>query len=522
MSLHFLVAALRRRWVACVVVALVGLLAAAGYLLVSPPSHAAKTTLILSHDPQLDPTRAMSTDVALLDTRTVAAETVAKLGLDMTPEDFRKTLTVVQISSELLSIELNAPTGDEAVRRLDTLSSTYLDFRAQQLTLQSNSTVQGLQKQIDDLNAQVKTLSQRIEQLSATAANSSELGDAISQRANAQGRIDTLTQSIEDAELKTSSIVSSSRVVDPAAVEPGLALRGLALGLASGLIGGLALGCGTVLFFAIVSDRIRRRSDVAEALGVPVTISVGRLTPLSPGLQRLPFLRSVERRRATDRERLAHAITAQLNTSGRRSIGIACVDNVVEVGHAVATAAAELSARGEVTVVIDLSDQGAVDQGAIDQGAIDHTVVDQGHSTLGGGVGPATILRPKGVPALATTIADLAVVGGSHREGIASSPETADVTLVLAELDPSVGADHLKTWTDRALVVVTAGRSNAERLRTVGDLLRAARVEFRAAALIRAEPRDDSSGAAIVTPAPAATGREEQGKASTPRRSEAR
>ncbi len=317
-SLHFLVAALRRRWVVCVVVALVGLLAAAGYLLVFPPSHAAKTTLILSHDPQLDPTRAMSTDVALLDTRTVAAETIAKLGLDMTPEDFQQTLTVVPISSELLSIELKAPTGDEAVRRLETLSSTYLDFRGQQLTLQSDSTVQGLQKQIDDLNAQVKTLSQRIEQLSATAANSSELGDAISQRANAQGRIDTLTQSIEDAELKTSSIVASSRVVDPAAVEPGLALRGLALGLASGLIGGLALGCGTVLFFAIVSDRIRRRSDVAEALGVPVTISVGRLTPLRATWLRLPFLRR-DRAAAGDRPRAAgvrdHRAAERLRTS---------------------------------------------------------------------------------------------------------------------------------------------------------------------------------------------------------------
>ena len=251
-------------------------------------------------------------------------------------------------------------------------------------------------------------------------------------------------------------------MVDPSAVEPGLALRGLALGLASGLIGGLALGCGTVLFFAIVSDRIRRRSDVAEALGVPVTISVGRLTPLRPGLQRLPFLRSVERRRATDRERLAYAITAQLNVSGRRSIGIACVDNAAEVGYAVATAAAELSARGEATVVIDLSDE------RCGRPSCGRPAVDGGGASLGDGAGPATILRPKGVPALAASLADLTVVGGSHREGIASSPETADVTLVLAELDPSVGADHLKTWTDRALVVVTAGRSNAERLRTVG------------------------------------------------------
>ncbi len=47
----------------------------------------------------------------------------------------------------------------------------------------------------------------------------------------------------------------------------------------TGLIGGLGLAVGIVIVGAIVSDRPRRRSEVAATLGVPVELSVGRYHP---------------------------------------------------------------------------------------------------------------------------------------------------------------------------------------------------------------------------------------------------
>ena len=38
---------------------------------------------------------------------------------------------------------------------------------------------------------------------------------------------------------------------------------------------GLVLGLGIVIVRALVSDRLRRRDDVAHALGAPVNLSVG-------------------------------------------------------------------------------------------------------------------------------------------------------------------------------------------------------------------------------------------------------
>ncbi len=46
---------------------------------------------------------------------------------------------------------------------------------------------------------------------------------------------------------------------------------------ASGLVAGLGIGLGIIAIAAIVSDRIRRRDEVAAALGAPVELSVGKV-----------------------------------------------------------------------------------------------------------------------------------------------------------------------------------------------------------------------------------------------------
>src|SRR5262245_15623217 len=78
-SLHFLRTALRRRWKVCVLCAALGLFLAAAFLVAVPPPYQAKAVLLLAHDPQVDAERAVSTDVSLLTTRTVAADAIEKL-----------------------------------------------------------------------------------------------------------------------------------------------------------------------------------------------------------------------------------------------------------------------------------------------------------------------------------------------------------------------------------------------------------------------------------------------------------
>ena len=255
----------------------------------------------------------------------------------------------------------------------------------------------------------------------------------------------------------------------------------MVLTLASGLIGGAALGCGAVLFFAITSDRLRRRSDVAAALELPVPVSVGRIAPISERWLWVPHVRTLDGRCSHERQRLAHAIEMELPMPRRWGrIAVACIDNADEVRFGVAAAAAELAGEGLSTTLIDLTEHGSL--------------VELAPSATGS-PDASTVLRPRGIPTLAGGPGDLRAVGADHDEDLASLAPT-DVTLVLADLDPSVGADHLAAWTDRVIIAVTAGRSSAERIRTAADLVRTAGLELRFAALLRRERADESSGTA--------------------------
>ena len=282
---------------------------------------------------------------------------------------------------------------------------------------------------MSDLNDQIAELN------AAKTPNSGKLQDTIANRTSLQSRIDTLQQSLEDATLRNSAVVSSSRVLDPPAAEPGRAKRSLALGLASGLIGGTALGWGGVLFLAITSNRLRRRADVARVLGADVKVSVGRIIPLRKFWTWLPPLQAVDRRRTYERSRLARAIGEELLRPTRQSrLTVACMDNAAELGYAVTDAARDLVERGYSITIIDLTERGSRGLRAA--------------SNPKSAVKP-TVLRSRGFPALAHSVNDLIAVGQWDSGENTPAPELTDVTLVVAELDPGIGAEHLASWTDR-------------------------------------------------------------------------
>jgi hypothetical protein len=162
-------------------------------------------------------------------------------------------------------------------------------------------------------------------------------------------------------------------------------------------------------------------------------------------------------------------------------LAVACIDNADEVRFAVATAAMSLAADGRSVFLIDLTEHGGLDAAV-------------GKLMSGQTIERPTVLRPRGIPALADNAADLRAVGHEDEEEDPPSPDLSDVSLVLADLDPSVAADHLTAWTERVIVVVTSGHSSVERVRTAGDLVRSAGLDLRFAALLHADATDVSSG----------------------------
>jgi capsular polysaccharide biosynthesis protein len=480
-TFHYVRAAVRRRWLRCLLPGLIGLVLAVGFLAVSPPT--ATTTLLLTRVATNDATSPMATDMSLLTTRAVAQTTIDELGLTMAPEDLLATVhPVPSESSNVLQLTMTGPTAAEAVRRLKQFSQDYLDFRSKTILAQStaliddyNARIKGLQKQVSDLDAQ-------IQQLQTGGGVEDNLTDKVAQRSKLTEQIGTFQSQVQDLTLQQDGIKYASRVIDSPAPVPTGGRRHVVMVLVSGLVAGLALGLGLTVMQTLLSDRLWLRAEVASALKTTVPMSVRRLAPpwrlLAP-LSFVPWVRTRLSRRSADRQLMAHVIAAAVPGPGRRqSVALLCLGNSGDMGFGVVAAASELRRRGMASTIIDLTVSGRVGAAV---GRVTGTVSDE----------RPEVFRPSVVPSLTRGPAELDT---ADWDDVALAKAKNGVTLVIADFDPAVGVDHLAAWSDRVIVAITAGRSSVELVRTTGELVRVAGLHLQHAVLLKARGDDITSG----------------------------
>ena len=279
--LPYLSAALRRRARVWITTALIGLLLGAGLSVLKPAPYQASTSVLLTHPVGDDPVEAMQTDVALADSRAVASLVVRRLGLTEGVTSFLGSYTVASLTDRILQITVKAPSSAAAVRRAESVAFQFLAFRGSQLRTQQEKVAADLRAKIAADRQHVAELQARIANLQASGADTTELA---ARHAQSQQTLTGLEKAAADyndsAPLATSAIIAGSKVLDPASPIPHSRFKGPVLYAVAGLVGGLLVGLVIVVIMALVSDRLRRRDDVARALGAPVGLSVG---PLRPG-----------------------------------------------------------------------------------------------------------------------------------------------------------------------------------------------------------------------------------------------
>ena len=483
-SIHYLRNAIRRRWLRFALPAVLGLLLAGAFLAVNPAMPTASATLMLTHDPNADPNSANATDISLLTTRTLAQHTIDALGLSMTPDQLLSTVTPVSTgSAEVLQLTMTGPDNAEAARRLDAFSKAYLKFRGDQLGAQADILIAGYENRITELGTKVAAATAQIEQLSTQGQSQSDtLSDAVTNRSQLNSQISDLQQQVQEAKVQRASVVAASKVIDPAAPVHVSHIKRPALTLFSGLIGGLALGLVVVVLQALLSDRLWLRLEVASALDTRVPLSVRRIAPLSWFWRPLDFLPPVKRLRTArwaERQRMADAFVQAIPGPGRRqALALLCLGNAEEVRFGVLTAASALQRSGVRVLVVDLTNDGVVQPALRRLGDLPER--DR-----------PDVFRPSVVPSLTRGPADLEA---ADWDDVTVAKARNGVTLVLADLDPAVGVDHLAEWSDDVVVAVTAGASSVELVRTAGDLIRSVGLRLRGAVLLRAVRDDMSSG----------------------------
>lgn len=496
---HYLRTSLRRERRIWVGLGVLGALLGLTVLLVLPPSSKAVVTLLMAHPASLDGPSAMGTDVSLLNTREVADQTVRAMGISMSPEAFQSSVTSEPVTTEILMVTVAAPDNAAALERADALTRQYLVFRATQLRSLSDGLIKGYQKRITVLKKEADTVTSQYDAVIKKSGDPTAGGDLITRRSALDAQVNDLQQLIESASLSTEAAISSTHVVDPPRVVRHSAKKALVLAVAAGLIAGLALGVGLVVFRALTSDRVRRRHDVALALGAPVRYSVASLGPAQgAGAALLPWRRRRRGWRHHDLEALVQGLTGAVLVPGGgagagwqgpvptgdghlrcQGLALAALGNARVAASVLAALAMHLKELGLTVFLVDLSASGAL-------------VATDGRSGSS-----LDVHRPSGVPGLArgprrgevATPVPLRAADAWHERWADS-----DVVLVLAEVNPGIDAENLATWVPQVVPLVTAGSSTPELLETTAELVRAARLEVPFALMVGSDDTDESVG----------------------------
>jgi capsular polysaccharide biosynthesis protein len=494
-SMGFIRAALRRRRRFWVGMAVLGLLITAGLYLKTPPTYQASTALFLTVGPESAAGNAIANDQALAQSRAVSALALRKLALQEDPGSFVSSITATALSDRVLQITVSAPSPSDAVTRANAVTAAYLQYRATLLETQQRSLFASLDQQVSQAKQQLTSLDKQIHQLAAqpvSPAQQSRLRTLRAERSQAAAALAALVQAVNSdkagSRQLTTSEVAGSKVLNAAAPVPQshhTRLKHLIIFAVAGLIPGLALGIGTVVIGAIISDRLRRRDDISRALGAPVKLSLGkvRLDRRLPQGRGLAEIQDPNIRRIV--AYLATAVPAR--SAGISTLAVVPVDDPRVAAISLASLACDLARQGGKVVVADLCTG----------------------SPLGGLLG----IKEPGVRAVPVDGANLVVAipepdafvltgprgrsqaqASDFTDAVASACTSADMLLTLVALDPSLGGEHLATWASDAVVVVTAGNSSWTKIHSVGEMIRLSGTRLGSAVLIGADKTDESLG----------------------------
>jgi capsular polysaccharide biosynthesis protein len=490
-SLGFVGAAVRRSLRFWLTLAAVGMVAGLAVFIVYPPSYQANVTVLVKNNPVDDPVSAMLTEVILVESQSVASAAVKALGLTQSVSSFQAAYTATVVTNQVLAITANAPTSSGAVDRANEIATQYLKFRASMLRAQQAQEAAANAEQVPQAQQQIAALQNHISQLEGQPSNQAELAKLQNQLKTATDTLPTLEQTVTGLtasdESTTSAMINGSQVLNAATAMHHSTMKDALEYVVSGLIGGLAIGLGIVIVRAVISDRLRRRDDIAAALGGPVRLSVGPL-----GKRRFWLGGPAKAGEGRDLQRIVVHLRNSVARPSERvaTLAVVAVDNAREIAPAVVILAGLCAKEGTRLIVADLVRGAPVAKLLGARGAGTQKVQNAG--------APMVVFIPQDADLVPSGPLSSGVAAGplaaAPSEAVVSAVKQADLLLTIAELDPAVGGEHLGTWAEAAVAVFTAGRTRATRAYAVGEMLRLSGIRAISGVVVGADKTDESLG----------------------------
>jgi capsular polysaccharide biosynthesis protein len=493
-SLGFIKAAMRRSARFLFVMTIVGMLAGFGAYVKSPHSYQASASVLLTLSPYENGLTAVADNQAVAKTTAVAGLAVHKLGLPQQDvSSFLNTYTATSVTDRLLTVTASAPSISQAALRASAVGNAFLKFRADEQHAQENLVLQSLDQQVNQAKQRVNSIDAQISQLPSqptSPTQQSQLARLRLEQTSATATLSNFQEAINGNQTGTqpalTAALDNSQVLSVTPVPYSKKKKLITYG-AIGLIVGLALGLTIVIVRALVSDRLRRRDDIAYALDAPVRLSVSTL-----GARRtlMPRPGRTAKRDLDMKRVVAHLHSAvPRSTQGPASLAIVAIDNAPVVARAVAALATSYASHGTRVVTADLSSGAYLAHLSGVKGPGIQTV---SHNS----VNFMMAVPDRSDPAPIGPLPPVTSPTGPAQAGdaLVASDVSADLLLTLVTLDPALGGDHLATWATNAVVVVSAGRSSAERIHGVGEMIRLAGMRLDSAVVIGADKGDESLG----------------------------
>lgn len=430
----------RRMWLSF---ALLGMLGGILLAMLVPPAPTAVTTVLVVHenDSPSDAGTLVATDVALLQTSTIAETAARELGTREPLASFRKSYEGLALTNNLLELTAYGTSEADAVARARAVAEAFIDNHIERTENAAKAEAQSLLDRRDQATEELAKVDSAIARATGGDDESVAGVDSLySQRSALTAQIQQLGQEAEAVGAGAPRVAAGSRIIDqPHALKSSALLTG-GMYAAGGLALGLIAGLGLAAVASVVRNRPVLRRDIAEELGASVIAQL-------PARPRGPFRRSYIRTRKRVAATLARIIREGPGTVSLLELGAPAA----AAGLAMTTAA---TLAPEPVVIVD-------------------NLTGNQLRTAPRPDGPIQLLDAASNPPRTAP--------GAHRVGVGSAA-------------PGVAWPDLPWLGAETVLIVRAGHADGVWLHTVARQLAAARIPIIGVVLVHPDPRDRSDG----------------------------
>ncbi len=266
----------------------IGLVAGLAYAIFLPPMPSAVALVLLPPTNVTSagtPTRDVNTEIVIATSTPVLSAAGTAVSPPIAATTLKHRVSATALSQDVLQIQVSASTGAKAETLANAVAAQYIQFVATSSSASTKSALAGLQQesaqlsqQIQGLQAQINTVTTRLSTESASSSggqqDSALLGSLTNEQQQVSLQIDNVNNQVVTDQLSGAAAAQGTRILQKATTATTHSVFKVALTGVLGLVLGLVVGIPLVLVGSRRLRRLRRRDEVAAALGVPVLGSI--------------------------------------------------------------------------------------------------------------------------------------------------------------------------------------------------------------------------------------------------------